>query len=156
MNKINKNLLKPSTHHFFLLLARLVQFLHFFLQSEQISNAFISAPVTLPRQSRKMQPNGTRWCSSKNGWIFLIGPIFYACVSAKKNKVATPQKTRVAGGTLRWAWKKHFFQYKVVRNWLFRGTPFFFEIFQVKRFRHPELPLPKGNSCYYPIEIPFM
>ena len=77
---------------FFLLLARLVQFLHFFLQSEQISNAFISAPVTLPRQSRKMQPNGTRWCASKNGWIFLIGPIFYVCVSAKKNKVATPQK----------------------------------------------------------------
>ena len=156
MNKINKNLLKPSTHHFFLLLARLVQFLHFFLQSKQISNALISAPVTLPRQSRKMQPNGTRWCSSKNGWIFLIGPIFYVCVSAKKNKVATPQKH----GSRKIPWgepeKKTFFQYKIVRNWLFRGTPFFFEIFQVKRFRHPGLPLPKGNSCYYPIEIPFM
>ena len=107
-----------------------------------------------------MQPNGTRWCSSKNGWIFLIGPIFYACVSAKKNKVATPQKTRVAGGTLRWACKKTFFSIHSSKKLIISGDPVFLwnlsgQEIQTSRAATPQrefLLLPNWNSIYVMIK----
>ena len=37
--------------------------------------------------------------------------------------------TPVVGGTLRWAWKTHFFEYNTKRNWSFRGTCFLVETF---------------------------
>ena len=155
MNKINKNLLKPSTHHFFSALGEASSISSFFLQSEQISNAFISAPVTLPRQYRKMQPNGTRWCSSENGWIFLIGPIFYVCVSAMKNKVATPQKHGSRG--VPWGERENIFSIQSSKKLIISGTPLFF-LWNLsgQEIQTSRAATPKGNSCYYPIEIPFM
>ena len=131
----------------------------FFLQSEQISNAFISAPVTLPRQSRKMQPNGTRWCSSKNGWIFLVGPIFYVYVSAKKNQVSTPQKHGSRG--VPWGEpEKTFFSIQSSKKLIISGDPVFLwnlsgQEIQTSRAATPQrefLLLPNWNSIYVMIK----
>ena len=78
----------------------------------------------------------------------------------KEKQGCHPTKTRVAGGTLRWAWKKHFFSIQSSKKLIISGDPVFLwnlsgQEIQTSRAATPQrefLLLPNWNSIYVMIK----
>ena len=84
-------------------------------------------------------------------------PLLYICCSFRGGILSAKyffhsSTTSVVGGTLRWAWKTHFFiQYKkkLIISGDHGGPVFLLKRSSlVRNFRHPGLLLPKGNYVY--------